>query len=267
MRARATGNATRLEAERATRLRVGSADVDVDVWYWPTLGLEPERLASLTRILSAEEHVRLAAFHHAADRRDFAAVHALVRTALSTHADVAPRDWMFTSPPGRKPRILARCGWAGLYFNLSHTNGFVACAIARMPTIGVDVERIDRFVDVDEIASHCLSDDERREIAPLDAAARRVRFIEHWTLKEALVKATGEGLSGRLRSMSFELSVPGAVGFRSGRPDDLEWRLALFAPEAMVRLAVAFRSPHAVTIAAHAADSDYALPIPPLRTT
>ncbi len=112
--------------------------------------------------------------------------------------------------------------------------------------VGVDVEAIGDRVDGRDIAARYFSP---REIAALDACApseRRARFIEFWTLKEAYLKATGQGLAERLDLFGFALE--GSEGLRFQAPPGLSseaWTFALCAPSTHDRLAVAVQStPH-----------------------
>ncbi|MCY2926549.1 MAG: hypothetical protein NT031_14140 [Planctomycetota bacterium] len=66
-------------------------------------------------------------------RRQYVAAHGLVRQALSRYAPVAPRAWRFAPGPGGKPRIVGPADGAGIRFNLSHTHGLAACAVAGPP--------------------------------------------------------------------------------------------------------------------------------------
>src|SRR5207253_1525523 len=90
------------------------------------------------------------------DRREYAAAHALLRTSLSRHADVAPESWTFHDEPGGKPSPVLEPGMPNLSCNLSHTRGLVACAIALGHPVGIDVEAIDRKID-ERIVSRWLS--------------------------------------------------------------------------------------------------------------
>lgn len=83
-------------------------------------------------------------------------------------------------------------------FNLSHTEGFAVCAISALPStrVGVDVERIGarRAEAIERVAARWFT---VREQERLNAAEDRENiFLNIWTAKEAVVKRTGEGLSG-----------------------------------------------------------------------
>jgi 4'-phosphopantetheinyl transferase len=75
-------------------------------------------------------------------------------------------------------------------FNISHTNGLVACAFALQMQVGLDVE----FLRPLPLADFDLffSQGERELIA--SSADQERALIEFWTFKEAICKAAGTGI-------------------------------------------------------------------------
>ena len=84
----------------------------------------------------------------------------------------------------------------GVHFGLSHCRVAVACAMAHEP-IGIDVEAVSPL-DVD-VARHVLSDDELGHV--LADGCPPLAFTRLWTMKESLLKLTGEGIGGDLRPL------------------------------------------------------------------
>jgi 4'-phosphopantetheinyl transferase len=154
--------------------------------------------------------------------------HALVRTLLGSMLGKAPAALDFVIGEHGKPE-LAHAEHAGVRFNLSHTKGLVACGVTEGDDLGVDVEQIERKLEIDSLARSVFSDDEQATLALIQGAARRERFFQHWTLKEAYVKAMGRGISLPLRSLHVrivEASAP-ALEFRPPFEDDANaWHLA-----------------------------------------
>lgn len=225
--------------DRAALLASG----DVQAFYASTDALDDHAIASASGLLSPDEKARAERFSFANDRRDFIAAHALLRRALSSQHEVEPRDWRFAAGPGGKPELAAAHGGPiRASFNLSHTNGLVACAIGRGADIGIDVEAIDRRADVMALAERYFSAVERADLRARPPADAGRRFIEIWTLKEAFVKATGAGVTRALDAFSFGVNDDLAVAFEPP-PGDVAaaWQFALFAPVERYRLAVAVR--------------------------
>lgn len=87
----------------------------------------------------------------------------------------------------------------GLEFNISHSGNFVLIAIGGAP-LGIDIETSKEGFDFNSLHKNTFC---AKEIAYInDGDDRKTRFIVLWTRKEALLKATGEGLIDDLRSIS-----------------------------------------------------------------
>lgn len=93
-----------------------------------------------------------------------------------------------------KPYFIQPAGW---YFSLSHSDEYAACALAREP-VGVDIQKI-RPVDAG-VARRCFSEEEQQRLRL--ARAPEEEMIRIWTLKEAVVKASGLGLRQDLRCVN-----------------------------------------------------------------
>ncbi len=188
--------------------------------------------AGIEEQLSPEERDRASRFRFERDRNSFVAAHGLLRFALRRFA--GRTDWAFDTGPNGKPFLISREGVAAPHFNITHTPGLAACGLTLAGPIGVDAELRDRTADIDAVAERCFTVEERRGLA---GPERQRWFIELWTLKEAVIKALGHGLSMDLKSFSVT-TQPCAVSF-DGAPDP-SWRLGLTALPRH-RLAVALR--------------------------
>ena len=97
-----------------------------------------------------------------------------------------------------------------LDFNVSHTRDVALIGFLRAggrARVGVDIEHLDRQLGADRLARRYLTERERERFERLDADARRQRFIELWTCKEAISKATGAGLSAPMGRIGIELDA------------------------------------------------------------
>lgn len=150
-------------------------------------------------LLSDAEQARARRFRRPADRVLFVQAHGLLRRVLSRHAVVAPAQWHFVVGPWGKPALCPQRHpeLQDLRFNLSHCAGLVAVAVAWAREVGVDVERLDALEQPGELASSVLGPHERQDwqqIGP-DLGAQQHFLMTRWTLKEAVLKALGLGLS------------------------------------------------------------------------
>ena len=99
---------------------------------------------------------------------------------------------LFEYGPHGKPFIV---GHPEIHFSLSHCREAVACAVSDRP-VGIDVESVQRYRE--SLAQYTMNDEEQRLIV----ATKRpdVAFIRLWTMKEARLKLTGEGITNDLKS-------------------------------------------------------------------
>ncbi|HZW75073.1 MAG TPA: 4'-phosphopantetheinyl transferase superfamily protein, partial [Caldimonas sp.] len=91
--------------------------------------------------------------------------------------------------------------------------------------IGVDVERLERDVSADGLAKKFLTIGERSTLSGLDEGARRRRFLRYWTCKEAMSKATGDGLSAPFRRLDVRLEDAMALVDGPAPYEPTRWRL------------------------------------------
>lgn len=211
---------------------------DVVVWCRRTESLSPADVERMAAVLSADERDRQRRFLFERDRRDFTAAHALLRQALSSCAHTLPHEWGFERSARGKPHLGPHHAATSLEFNLSHTHGLVACAVARAADVGVDVERIGRVAVARDVASQYFSEPEVRLLEGCAVSEYATRFIELWTLKEAYIKAVGAGLHLALDSFAF--AFEGTSGLHFSASSSLpEGEFLLAAPSSDTRLAVA----------------------------
>jgi 4'-phosphopantetheinyl transferase len=192
--------------------------------------------------LSEDERTRHARFRFESDRDIYLVAHVLVRRMLSRIAGASPDSFSFTAGEHGRPEISEPAQACGFRFNLSHTHGLVACAVTRAADIGVDVEYVERKVEVMSVANHVFSIVEVAGLAALGGEAQRERFFELWTLKEAYIKAIGKGLSAPLRAITFDPAGPDPVPVRFGpevADDAARWCLRRFPVGSQHRLALA----------------------------
>jgi 4'-phosphopantetheinyl transferase len=174
-------------------------------------------LAQWRTCLDTMELARADRFYFDEDRSTYIAAHWLLRNGLASVGGLPPQDWRFVVETYGKPRIDQALGRPDLSFNLSHTRGFVACAVGFGSMIGIDVEGLVREPDLG-VADRFFSPSEVTRLRSMPQDRKHHTFLRFWTLKEALIKATGEGLNRPLESFSFTLD-PVSIAFD---PEDAE---------------------------------------------
>jgi 4'-phosphopantetheinyl transferase len=181
----------------------------LDVWLLRVDSLSEENLVPVLPVLDGEERAQMARFHHAHNRVEYGAAHALTRIALAQALSIQSSSLSFIAGPNGKPAVHRNGQPAPVSFNLSHAKGMVGVAVLTQPDVpvGFDLEFLDRRIDLD-IADRYFRPEEVNWLMSLAPDERPRGFLRLWTLKEALIKATGEGLSRELDSFWFEVFPP-----------------------------------------------------------
>ena len=196
----------------------------VDLWCVFLDDVTEAELSRYRQLASPDELLRCDRFLVAEAQRRYLVSRALVRTALSEYANVAPAAWIFAANPYGKPSILEPAG-TELHFNVSHTAGLAVCAVTRSAEVGVDAEFVDQGFAAVSVARLSFTAEESEL---LDAAApdeRMKRFFQLWTLKEAFIKGIGRGLNLPMKDFSIRMDrwQPPKVSSATERSD---WNLA-----------------------------------------
>lgn len=186
--------ASRAEASRA---EASQAEGTAAVWWARRQDASP-RLAGL---LDPAERERWAAFRRDADRDRFLVGCGLAKTVIAARTGRRPgevsldRTCRRCGRPHGKPSV--RDG--GPELSVAHSGDLVAVAVAAAP-VGVDVEQADGRPhevgggDPDPLARRVLAEPERAALAAVHPSGRARAFLVAWTRKEAVTKATGDGL-------------------------------------------------------------------------
>jgi 4'-phosphopantetheinyl transferase len=202
-------------------VELSSPAADVALW-WAPLAASDDEVARVSGWLAPAEHARAARFSRETLSRRYILGRALLRWALGNALGL---------PPPAVPIVRGVRGWpqlatnVGIDFNISHTRDVALIGIARTRRIGVDVERADRDVRADGLARKFLTPAERATLAALPEAERRVRFLRYWTCKEAMSKATGDGLSAPLRRLEVRLAEGIELARGPAPYEPARWRL------------------------------------------
>lgn len=130
-------------------------------------------------------------------------------TVLARYLDEEADTLRFDRRPDGKPFLVDH---PALCFNLSHSGALVAVAVAEQE-VGVDIEQLRPIAHEMGVAKRIMAPDELARYEALDGTARTHCLLWAWSRKEALVKATGEGIRRSLQEVRCE-----------PRPDD-RWQV------------------------------------------
>lgn len=173
-----------------------------DVRFHRTDGPEAEDVDTAREVLSEDEKERARRFHFDRDRHRWIIGRAWVRGQLGQALGLPAAEVPLAAEPGGRLYIPD----APFDFNLSHTGDWIALGLCRKGKIGIDLETVDAAFPAWEIAAEFFLPEEYAWISagPVD------RFFQLWTAKEALMKATGRGMS--LAPDRIFVSIPDDAG-------------------------------------------------------
>lgn len=169
---------------------------DVHIWLIKSHHpLADGELQACEALLDRTERWRLQQFLLQGPRSEYLMSRAFVRSLLAEYTGIPAQDWQFSANQYGRPEIVSPAAFRHLNFNLSHTEGLLACAISLDRTVGVDVEKVNQAIDQDELAPLIFAPPELARLAAEPPHQKQATFFELWTLKEAYLKARGTGFS------------------------------------------------------------------------
>jgi 4'-phosphopantetheinyl transferase len=196
----------------------------VHLWQRP-LQITGGDLEACHALLSPEECERAERYRVERPRSDYILTRGTLRSLLSRYLQRSPLEITFRYTEYGKPYLVEG---GNLQFNVSHSEGIAVMGFVRAREIGVDVEKIRKQSDVEQIAERFFSECERRSLRKCQGDQLHEAFFRCWTRKEAYIKAKGEGLSLPLHQFDVSIERQPEQGLLATRPDSTEakrWRV------------------------------------------
>lgn len=212
----------------------------VHLWRSP-LSVSPEWLACHRFMLSEDEQNRADRLKFDRHRQRFIAARCRLRQLIGGYLAIAPEQIQFCYGSRGKPTLAPDLSslQPSLAFNVTHTDDWALYAFMRGGAIGVDLERVRPIPDGLRIARRFFTPAEAEAIAQQSPDDHDSAFFTLWTLKEAYLKANGEGLVG-LQSAPLLSNMTGANPLNS-------WTLQSFMPISGYQGAIAYEGAEART--------------------
>ena len=148
-------------------------------------------------LMSEEKRKRVQNFKISDDKKRTVAGEMLAKKAIAEWRSVKEEDITILRGEHGKPYVKD----LNLYFNISHSENLVVCAVDSKP-IGIDVEKI-RPINLSVAKRVCNKSEleylfgfipQKTDFKLTEDREILLRFFELWTAKEAYAKALGEGL-------------------------------------------------------------------------
>lgn len=162
----------------------------------------------LLDLMTYDEVTRANKFVFKSDKISFIISRCLLRVLIARLAKLTPYQVKLKYNSYGKP-YLDDPG-SKLKFNLSHSNEFCIVAINNLSDVGIDIEWMNKNIDINEIAADHFSNNEVEKLNGFIEEDRILAFYKIWTRKEAFIKAVGRGLSIPLKS--FDVSLDDNTG-------------------------------------------------------
>ncbi|MFD9631241.1 4'-phosphopantetheinyl transferase family protein [Streptomyces violascens] len=156
-------------------------------------------------LLSPAERNRMTELRRREDRHRMVVGNALLRLTVAAAVGVAverveiDRSCPDCDEPHGRPVVVGH----DLHVSVSHSGGRIAVALTRSGPVGVDVEQADPH-------PHSIADLHAAILSPAEDPDE-IDFHTRWVRKEAVLKATGEGL--RTPMSKLTLTEAGPAGF------------------------------------------------------
>jgi phosphopantetheinyl transferase len=119
----------------------------------------------------------------------------LLQACTESALNMTSDRFSLSFPKFSRPEFRSDFNEADISLSLSHSGGWVAVAVGTNCVIGLDILDATRPKGNFSIADHYFHNNEKKLLANLQEADRRVAFQKLWCAKEAMVKVKGCDLS------------------------------------------------------------------------
>lgn len=169
-------------------------------------------------LLPPDERDRYRSYQVTTRGRQFSRSRMALRQLLAARCGLSPQDIQFSYGPNGKPALQLDSAGSGHYhFNLSHSRRFTGIAIASHP-IGLDIECPLPIELSPMLLEQVLSPRENALADQMSEQQRMDWFYQCWVTKEALLKASGFGITVGMHKIDLGAKPPFPARFPLQHP-------------------------------------------------
>lgn len=196
-------------------------------------------------ILSTDELLTTQQFHSNFMQQRYICYHVALRYIIGSYLKCPPKQVPFIYNKHNKPYLIPEKNPLRLEFNISHSKDLALCAISTKARVGVDIEGLRNITNGDNVAKQILTKTEQDHYFSSPQTQRSKLFFKYWTLKEAFVKAIGEGLNFDLDQVEFILTPNASPNIQIiPYPEESQmWTTQSFSPCTEYIAAIATKQP------------------------
>lgn len=196
---------------------------------------------SLKYKLNSEEIYKYQNIKSIYKRNIFLISRVILKSILGYYLNINPDNVVIDYSIYNKPFVKD----SNLKFNLSHSGNVIILGFSNEIEIGVDVEKISYFPEINNVAEYCLNKNELRCLNKLKGDDKIKGFYNCWTKKEAFLKACGCGLQYPLKNIEVSLTPwekSELKNINSSLVENSEWSLFSFSPDPQYICSAAIKS-------------------------
>lgn len=211
---------------------------DIHIWR-ADLDQPDELLSVLAQVLSPDERERVERLRFDHHRRRAIASRGILRSILSCYLNGSADEIQFCYSPKGKPTLLQTANPQALSFNVTHSENLALYAIAVDTLIGVDVEFQKPVSMLPQLIERYFSPKEQMAIAAQPPKQQESWFYYYWTAKEALTKATGQGISD-LSTIELDVTSQAVIATYHHLSSEIRWQVQCLQPQFEYAAAIAY---------------------------
>ena len=177
------------------KIELLSNQIHIWVVFWKDIELFIESQLSC---LNEKEVKKSKAYHNSDDRWRYLCGKILCKLLIAEYLGLDKKSIDFSIDCYGKPHF-CNDESENIFFNISHSDDIVLLAFSRDNELGVDIEKIRKIDDYNELANNFFSCEEQQHIRKNNSIDV---FYEIWSQKEAYLKAKGIGILNGLNYFS-----------------------------------------------------------------